>query len=217
MVWTLPLSQRIEGRAVDTGSVPGRVRQYCTFNQVREGFRPVNQRKPGSKIEHRAEVIPLNAGADSSRNMTPQFDGSYATPPPVRVPYGWRLAEKPTGAGWLLTHDRREWAVISWLIQERRAGGNGRSYVSLAAELRRDGEPAPTGGRSVGRWHGERVRKLIASYAPDLAGTPRAQRGSRLAQLYDLDEDAMTEEEKEELEALEQAADALYDADHAGQ
>jgi len=56
---------------------------------------------------------------------------------------------------------------------------------------------------------------LITRYAPELAGTPRAQRGSRLAQLYEMDEDAMTDEERAELEELEQAADALYDADHA--
>jgi len=188
------------------------LRRYSVSNQVREGFTTVKRQKSGSETERHAEVIPLNSGADSPRNTTPPFDGSYATPPPVRAPYGWRLAEKTTGAGWLLTHDRRQWAVISWLIQERRAG---RSYDSLAAELQGDGEPAPTGGRSVGRWHGERVRMLITRYAPELAGTPRAQRGSRLAQLYEMDEDAMTDEERAELEELEQAADALYDADHA--
>jgi len=101
--------------------------------------------------------------------------------------------------------------VISWLIQERRAG---LSYDTLAADLRRDGVPAPKGGRSAGRWHGERVRGLIRRYAPDLAAPPRAQRGSRLAQLWERDAATLTEEEKAELEDLERAAFESYDAEN---
>lgn len=189
--------------------------RYSVSNQFREGFRTMNRRKPGGGNERGADVIPLNAGADSPRNTTPAFDGSYVTPPPVRVPYGWRLAGKRAGAGWMLTHDRQAWSVISWLIQERRAGGQKRSYDTLAAELRRDGVPAPTGGRSVGRWHGERVRSLIRLYAPELAAPPRAERGSRLAQLWERDPASMTEEERAEMADLEQAALDLYDAEHA--
>lgn len=177
----------------------------------------MNQRKSGVKREHRATVIHLNAGADSPRNTAPPFDGSYATPPPLTPPYGWILAESRVGAGWMLVHHRPEWSVISWLIQERRAGGRSRSYDVLAAELARDGVPAPTGGRSAGRWHGERVRSLIKQYAPELAGLPLAQRGSRLGQLYELDPSTMTDQEKAEMEALEQEAFELYDADHAGE
>lgn len=171
-------------------------------------------RKSGRKTARHAEVIPLNAGADSPRNTAPQFDGSYATPPPLVPPYGWKLAKKRGGGdGWELIHDRQQWEVISWLIHERRAGGKGRSYESLAAELQQDGVPAPTGGRSVGRWHGERVRTLIMQYAPEVA-RPR-ERGSRLAQLWARDEDTLTEEEKSEMEALERRASASYDAEHA--
>lgn len=169
----------------------------------------------GSRTERHADVIPLNAGVDSSRNMTPPFDGSYATPPPLTPPYGWRMTRSRLGAGWELIHDRNEWGVISWLIQERRAGGGGRSYESLATELTRDGVPAPTGGRSVGRWHGERVRSLILRYAPDLAAPSRAERGSRLAQLWDRDPSTLTETEAAEMRALERQAFESYDAEHA--
>lgn len=190
--------------------------KYSASNQVREGFRPVKRTKSGGRTERHAEIIPLNPGADSSRNTTPPFDGSYASPPPITPPYGWRLAESEAGAGWRLVHDRTEWGVISWLIQERRAGGSGRSYDALATALREDGVPAPRGGRSIGRWHGERVRSLILRYAPELAAPPRAERESRLVQLWDRDPDTLSEEEKAEMEALEENASALYDAEHAG-
>jgi hypothetical protein len=174
----------------------------------------VNQQKSGRGTGRHAEVIPLNAGGDSPRNTTPQFDGSYDTPPPLTPPYGWILTRKRRGAGWELVHHRPEWSVISWLIQERRNGGRDRSYDRLAAELQRDGVPAPTGGRSVGRWHGERVRSLIRLYAPELVTPPRAQRGSRLSQLYEMDPATMTDEEKAEMEILEERAMDLYDAEH---
>ena len=172
-------------------------------------------RKSGGGTERHATVIPLNREVDSARNMTPPFDGSYATPPPITPPYGWRLAEKRAGAGWELIHDRQEWGVISWLIQERRAGGDGRSYDALATRLQEDGVPAPTGGRSIGRWHGERVRLLIQRYAPELVAPPRAERGDRLIQLWDRDPATLSEEEKAEMEALEESALELYDAEHA--
>lgn len=172
-------------------------------------------RKSGGGTERHATVIPLNPEVDSARNTTPPFDGSYATPPPITPPYGWRLAKKRGGTGWELIHDRQEWGVISWLIQERRAGGEGRSYDALATTLREDGVPAPTGGRSVGRWHGERVRSLIHRYAPELAAPPRAEREDRLLQLWGRDRDTLSEEEKAEMEALERRASALYDAEHA--
>jgi hypothetical protein len=193
----------------------GNHRVYRASNQVRRAFRPVTQHRSGRGTGRHAEIIPLNARADSPRNTTPAFDGSYATPPPITPPYGWILTKPKTGTGWILVHHRPEWSVISWLVQERREGGRGRSYDSLAAELQRDGVPAPTGGRSVGRWHGERVRSLIRLYAPELAAPPRAQRGSRLAQLYELDPATMTDEEKAEMEILEEQAMDLYDAEHA--
>jgi hypothetical protein len=175
----------------------------------------VKTQKPGGGTERHATVIPLNRETDSARNTPPPFDGSYATPPPIKPPYGWRLAEKKAGAGWELIHDRQEWGVISWLIQERRAGGDGRSYDALATALQKGGVPAPTGGRSVGRWHGERVRSLILRYAPELATPPRAERGSRLMQLWGRDPDTLSEEEKAEMEDLEESALELYDAEHA--
>lgn len=171
--------------------------------------------RSGSGTERHADVIPLNAGVDSSRNTTPPFDGSYATPPPLTPPYGWKMQPKQSGGGWEVIHDRNEWGVISWLIEERRASGGTRSYEALAAELTRDGVPAPHGGRSVGRWHGERVRSLIQRYAPELAAPPRAERGSRLAQLWDRDPATLTEEEAAEMEALERTAFESYDAEHA--
>jgi hypothetical protein len=174
----------------------------------------VKTRKPGGGTERHATVIQLNPGADSPQNTTPPFDGSYATPPPITPPYGWRLAKKQHGTGWELIHDRQEWGVISWLIQERHAGGNGRSYDALATALRKDGVPAPTGGRSGGRWHGEGVRRLIHRYAPELAAPPRAERGSRLMQLWDRDPATLSKEEEAEMEALEESASALYDAEH---
>lgn len=171
-------------------------------------------RESGVKTEGHADIIPLKPGTNSPRNTTPLFDGSYVTPPPITPPYGWRLAESATGAGWRLTHDREEWGVISWLIQERRAGGEERSYNALAAELQEDGVPAPTGGRSIGRWHGERVRSLILRYAPELAAPPRAERGGRLAQLWERDPATLSDEERAEMEALEESSAELYDAEH---
>jgi hypothetical protein len=175
----------------------------------------MKKRGSGSDSGRGAEVIPLKPGADSPRNTTPPFDGSYETPPPLTPPYGWRLTKSSGRAGWTLSHHREQWAVISWLIQERKAGGRSRSYDVLAAELQRDGVPAPTGGRSVGRWHGERVRSLIRLYAPELAAPSRSARGSRLHQLWEMDPDTMTKEETAEMAALEEAEMDLYDAEHA--
>lgn len=177
----------------------------------------MNQRKPADRTGRGAEVIHLNTRTDSPRNTTPPFDGSYATPPPLTPPYGWTLTTLRGGAGWKLTHDRREWSVISWLIEERRAGGRSRSYDVLAAELERDGVPAPTGGRSVGRWHGERVRSLIRLYAPELAAPPRVDGRRRLHQLWEMDPDTMTEEEVAEMEVLELGLSDPYDAEQSGQ
>jgi len=171
----------------------------------------VKPRKTGRETRRQADVIPLNAAVNSARNTTPPIDEGYVIAPPLTPPYGWRLAPARSRPGWELIHDREQWGVISWLIQERRAG---LSYDTLAADLRRDGVPAPKGGRSAGRWHGERVRGLIRRYAPDLAAPPRAQRGSRLAQLWERDAATLTEEEKAELEDLERAAFESYDAEN---
>lgn len=150
-----------------------------------------------------AQVIQLNPKASSTRDIGRAFDGSYASPPPVTVPYGWRL--ESGRAGWTLVHDRHEWGVISWLIAERRAG---RSYRELADRLERDHVPAPTGGRSVGRWHTERVRILAQQYAPDLA---RRGREDRLSELHALTLAELTDDEREELAELEDAARAALE------
>lgn len=171
----------------------------------------MKSRKSGGETRRHADVIPLNTGTSSARNTTPQIDPAYAISPPVTPPYGWRLAPARPGPGWQLIHDREQWGVISWLIEERRRG---QSYDTLAQDLRRDGVPAPTGGRSAGRWHRERVRGLIRRYAPELAAPPRAQRGSRLAQLWERDENTLSDKERAEMKALEQEANALYDAEH---
>ncbi|NUR04318.1 MAG: hypothetical protein HOY79_49795 [Streptomyces sp.] len=180
-------------------------RTYRRGKHVGGGFKGENQAISRGGNGGGAEIIQLNANADSTRNMTPVFDGSYATPPPVTVPYGWTLKE--TKSGWQLIHDRQEWSTISWLVQERRA--TGRSYESMGQELERDGVPAPEGGRSNGRWHAERVRTLVLTYAPELAGPGRRSRLDRLQNrpLEDLDEG-----ELEELDALlDPERSALYE------
>lgn len=151
-----------------------------------------------------AEIIPLNPHMDTTRNTLPPFDGSYVTPPPVTVPYGWRLTE--TRSGWTLTHDRDEWSVISWLVSERRAG---RSCQELVDQLESERVPAPRGGRSKPKWNRERVRTLVYQYAPETA--PRKNL-SRYA--YLLRQDVLSDEEQEELEDLAEAERAAIAADN---
>lgn len=184
--------------------------RYRAPSQPKGHFTGKNRTMSGAESSRNAEVIHLNQTGDSTRNTTPMFDGSYVSPPPVTVPYGWTLREER--GGWSLVHDRHEWSVISWLIQERRAG---RSYGALAEELVRDRVPAPTGGRSVGRWHTERVRTLVLLYAPDLAAPRRAERGDRLAQLHSRSLSELTDDERAELEELEAAVSAVYEDEHA--
>lgn len=153
-----------------------------------------------------AKIIHLNPKRDSTRDIRAAGDGQSDVPPPVTVPYGWRL-EPGRGGGWALVHDRDQWGVISWLIERRRAG---ESYEGLAKRLEREEVPAPTGGRSKRRWHTERVRTLAMYYAPDLA--PRA-RADRLSELHALSLEELTDEEREELDELEEAARAAIGDD----
>lgn len=118
----------------------------------------------------RERITPLNAGADSTRDIAPGPDDPYATCPAVTVPYGWRLVRRRSS--WALVHDHKPWLVLMWLVSERRAG---RSYQDLATELERRRVPPPPNGDSgkPRRWQKDRVRTLVQQYAPDLAPASR--------------------------------------------
>lgn len=146
---------------------------FAGTHQLAPTFLTANPATSPTDTDSVAPVIPLNRKADSSTDI-----GYDTPPPPVIVPYGWRLVRRDDG--WLLTHDDAEWSTIERIIRERRSGD---SYRAIAARLADENVPAPTTGRSHGRWDGtagtERCRILVLHYAPDVA----AYRGPRGAGL----------------------------------
>lgn len=176
--------------------------RFTGRTQVKGRYDTVNQGISRKKRARMAEVIHLYPKAGSTRITTRQEDVESAAPPPVTVPYGWKLVSRAAGAKtvWSFVKDQEQWGVISWLILERRAG---RSYRDLADELEEDGVEPPTGGRSVGRWHQERVRTLVQYYAPDTVPAPPVDPFvARLQELMERGPENCSDEEHEELHTL---------------
>ena len=141
---------------------------YTSSSQRMPRFAPANQGATPRDRGQIASVIPLNRSADSAADI-----GYDTPPPPVSVPFGWRLTKRPDG--WLLTHDDETWPIIERCIRERRGGA---SYTAIARRLAAEGAPAPT-GRAHGVWHMDLPRRYVAHYAPQVA----AYRGPRGAGL----------------------------------
>lgn len=150
--------------------------EYARAYQLTGRFAARNPAVEGGHSGPDADVIPLNRTRTTARNMTPT--DCYSAPPPCTVPYGWQWEQRPDG--WLMRHHPDEWAVIERIIRERRDGGQ--TYDRIADQLQAEGVPAPTGRRSSGVWHAERVKRTAYPYAPELRGParPRMPRGPRV-------------------------------------
>lgn len=147
-------------------------------NQVGEQFTVEDQANTPGGSGRMATVTQLYGEAATPRNITPPGPVSYiSAPPPVIVPYGWRMIQLPDGR-WVLEHERAEWNVICRAVEGKRAG---RTYEAIAEELHAEGAPVwneRTDREYPGetRWHPQRVRRLVARHAPDLQGTRQARK-----------------------------------------
>lgn len=156
-----------------------------------------------------ADVIPMYREAATPPNMTPVPAPAYqAAPPPIEVPYGWRMVQTP--GGWLMTHEPAEWSVIARCVEGRR---DGIPLDAIAATLADEDAPIWNSGRRdygvVARWHPERVRRLVQRYAPDLHAAPRPRGGKKRPEAQPAARDLSYKDDLEELLALAAINDRL--------
>lgn len=160
-------------------------------SDVRERFTVEDQATTTGGSGQIATITPLYREAATPPNITPHIRAPYtAAPPPVTIPYGWRMIETPDG--YLLQHDRTEWNVICRAVEGKRSG---RPYHEIAAELHAEGAPVWNERNreydAAPRWHAERVRRLVGRYAPELHETRKAGRkgGRSVNRCSDIDTD----------------------------
>lgn len=163
-------------------------------NDVKARFTMEDQAPTAEGTGRMATVTHLYREDASPRNMTPSLPTSHhSAPPPVSVPYGWRLVE--TSDGWLLQHEPAEWNVICRAVAGKQSG---RPYHQIAAELHAEGAPVRNEAqRPYGappQWHAERLRRLVIQYAPELqepreSGKTRTRSVNRTRPRFDIDTD----------------------------
>ncbi len=135
--------------------------------------------------EMEAEAISARVTAARAHLLA---NGRY---PGGRIPYGWRKANNPDGAGWVIEQDPSRIEAVRTMVERTRAG---RALYSTAAWLNEQGVPTARGGP----WKANTVENLVRH--PIVAGLTPAG-GETKGKRHGPDGPNMSEEAKKAEEA----------------